>query len=234
MNLPINVFEKPYEHWEMRNPSDQEMKEHLEQTGQFLSFVKGHLKNRVDNHFEAAKHIMLEGADNGLESFIDNNLQASPAFKALRNCMPSKTPKSIADYQQRYPNCDFLKVTENIESLGTTLVGGSFLFHGGFWQKEWGSVIKTNKPLSTSFCPQVALRNAEWKGKAYDSGEIHLFVLNVVNPQTKVFALRIRGTNLGREKEVLFSSGATLTLRNKALVKSDYGVIKVVNGYMKR
>ena len=61
-------------------------------------------------------------------------------------------------------------------------------------------------------------------------GEIQLFVLKVVNPKTKVFAFRRKGTNLGHEKEVLFSSGAILTLCKKTLIQNDYNVAIAGNG----
>ena len=55
-------------------------------------------------------------------------------------------------------------------------------------------------------------------------------IRKVVNPQTKAFVLRVKGTNLGHEKEVLFSSEAVLTLRNKTLITNKYKVGKVING----
>jgi hypothetical protein len=76
----------------------------------------------------------------------------------------------------------------------------------------------------------VALKNAEHRGKAYDSGEIQIFVCRVVNPVTKAFVFRHKGTCMGHEKEVLFKSGAKLVLRNKVLICSNYSVSKVVSG----
>ncbi|MGU3847378.1 hypothetical protein ACVZHT_38210, partial [Vibrio diabolicus] len=77
-------------------------------------------------------------------------------------------------------------VDADINSIGKTLSDGQFLFHGGLWFSSCENEVTLRKPFSTSFCPQVALRNAEWRGKAYDQGQIDLLVLRVSNPKTNV------------------------------------------------
>lgn len=228
--MVFNVFETPYECWKTRNPTFQEMTQHNEQTGEMLLSVRDKLIIRVTDHFEAAKHMLTVGADGSLERFIEDALDNSPAYKEMRSRMPSKTPKEISEYQKNYPSCDFFAISQAIDAVGCTLPEGIALFHGGFWPHDRGSNLTTTRPLSTSFCPQVALRNSEWKGKAFDDGEIHLFVLKVVNPKTNVFVFRSKGTNLGHEKEVLFSAGAKLTLKNKTPVRNDYNACKVIDG----
>jgi hypothetical protein len=89
------------------------------------------------------------------------------------------------------------------------IAAGQFLFHGGYWAND-SSSFTTPRPFSTSFCPQVALRNAEWKGKAYDAGRVDLMVVRVTQPKTKAYAYSRNG-NHGNEKEVVFASGAQLT-----------------------
>ncbi len=54
------------------------------------------------------------------------------------------------------------------------------------------------------------MRNAEWKGKAYDAGRIDLMVVRVSQPKTKAYAYSRNGDH-GNEKEIVFASGATLT-----------------------
>lgn len=218
----VNVFKTPYEVWTTRAPTMDEVK----QAGRMLHSVNDKLLYTLNNHLDAAKHMLIKGADNALAHFIEDYLNESADLKKLRSAMPSKTPASISTYQQQYPQCNLLQVNNDIGIHGIKLDEENVLFHGGFWPPAWGTSYKTDKPLSTTFCPQVALRNAEHNGKAYDAGEIHLLVLKVVNPKTKAFIFRQNGTNLGHEKEVLFSSGAILTLRSKTLIKNDYRVAK--------
>ena len=66
--------------------------------------------------------------------------------------------------------------------------------------------------------------------KAYDAGVIDLLVLKVTQPYTRVFSYKIKGTEKGNEKEVLFSSGAKLKLIESKTIRYDYKVGKVFSG----
>lgn len=227
MNLPVvNVFSSPYEAWTTRSTTLEEVQEHMQQHGCFLPCIKDSLKARITNHLDAAVYMAENGFDNGLEYFINSYLDRDLSYKTLRRAMPSKTPSELFDYQQNYPNFSKLEVIEAINQIGHTLSEGQFLFHGGGWQNNQSNQIILDAPFSTSFCPQVALRNAEWRGKAYDAGKIDLFVLCAEKPTTNVFAFRLKGTRMGNEKEVLFNAGAKLTLYERILVKADYKVSK--------
>lgn len=220
MNLPlINMFVPPYEKYKTRKPIFSEWLE----TGNRL-INEGKPEVVIANAYEAATHMGRVGIDNGLEIHISNTLDSSAAYKLWRQAMPSKTPDVLSRYQKLYPNCDFAQVSAEIKRIGQVLSEGQYLFHGGLW--PGGQRLITNRPLSTSFCPQVALRNAEHKGKAYDSGRIDLFVLRAANPKTNVFAYKRKGTNLGHEQEVLFASGANLTLESINVVNSNHLVGK--------
>jgi len=140
--------------------------------------------------------------------------------------MPPRTPKVLFDFQQKYPRYSLPDLNKEIYNIGYTLSEGQHLFHGGLWPSSEVKEVDLTTPFSTSFCPQVALRNAEWRGKAYDAGKIELFVLRAVNPQTNVFAFRRKGTKMGNEKEVLFASGAKLILQKCSLVRKNYPVKK--------
>lgn len=227
MKLPIvDVFENPYESWSYRNASTEEILEHNRTYGYFRSQVKDTLINTISNHLDAATHMAKVGADNGLENFIDRYLDDSANYKALRKNMPSKTPKVLFDYQQKYPNYTANEVDKEINNIGHTLSDGQYLFHGGSWLNGTLNRFQTTAPLSTSFCPQVALRNAEWKGKAYDNNKIEIFILHADNPITNVFAFPRKNTKMGNEKEVLFASGATLIRKASHFIRGDYTVGK--------
>ena len=217
-NLPlVNVFETPYELWETRPQTQEEMI----QSGNFYQRVKVKLLVKLENHVDAAKHILIQVVDNQLESFIKDYLNISSHYKKMRSEMPSRTPKSLSDYQRKFQSSNFNQVSIDINNFGKNLNDGQYLFHGGLWPVTAGKSFITDRPFSTSFCPQIALRNAEWAGKAYDSNEVNLFVLRVTNPKTKTFCFKLNGTNKGHEAEVLFAAGAKLTLRSKILIKKN-------------
>lgn len=120
---------------------------------------------------------------------------------------------------------DYVDVDSSINKYGKLLSEGQSLFHAGLWPLQSQHSFISSRPFSTTFCPQVALRNVEYKAKAYNQNQIDLFVLRVTNPSTKVFAFRRSGNvSFGHENEVLFSSGAELVLRSRKMVRNDYPV----------
>ena len=145
--------------------------------------------------------------------------------------MPQKTPKSLSDYQKLYPKCDFKSIDAEINNIGAKLTPGQVLFHGGVWPDV--ESFTTERPFSTSFCPQIALREAEFRGKAYDFSQIDLFVLCVRQSFSNVFIYRQSGTSFGHEKEVLFSYGSILRLNNTFLVHNRYTLGRINNNYMR-
>lgn len=225
----VDTFTTPYEVWSQRDATHEEMLAQLQTTGRMPhSRINDQLQLSVTNGLQAAQYMAQVGADGGLERHIDAALANSAAYGTWRKAMPSATPKSLSDYQKKYPACNFAAIDSDINSIGAALSPGQVLFHGGCW--PGGMSLTTSMPLSTTFCPQVALREAEHGGKAYDAGCIDLFVLRVTTSSTNVFAFRLNGTNLGHEKEVLFASGATLTLRNRIVIRNNYQVAKVTTG----
>lgn len=217
LSLPlVDTFYPPYEKWETRPPTIEEMKA----SGNFHQQIKVRLEATVASAHDAAVYMGGVGADNGLGNFINEALDHSAACKSWRQAMPSKTPDVLSGYQKSYPHCDFAQVSAEIEATGHVLSEGQCLFHAGLW--PGGARLTTNRPLSTSFCPQVALRNADHLGKGYDAGGIDLFVLRATRPRTKVFAYKRKGTNLGHENEVLFATGADLTLVSTVVVNTNY------------
>ncbi|NVH51866.1 hypothetical protein HU985_13270 [Photobacterium damselae subsp. damselae] len=188
-------------------------------SGDFYKRINVRLEAKLDNHFDAAKHMLLKLEDNQLESFIKSYLNSSSSYKAMRAEMPSQTPILLSQYQRIFKGVDLQKVSKLVDYYGKKLTNGQHLFHGGLWPASENHSFITSRVFSTSFCPQIALRNAEWCGKAYDAGEVNLFVLRVVNSKTKAFCFRQNGTNKGHELEILFSAGATLTLRSKTFIR---------------
>ncbi len=229
--LPIvNPFQSFYEVWSYKQPTEEEMRIFYEKNDYYTPTIKDKLIEVIDTPLKAAHYISRIGADNGIDNHINDFLEKSLEYKTMRRSMPSKTPQELSNYQKKYPNFNQLTLDSEIKNIDAFLTENQCLFHGGSWFDDNFSIIKTQRPLSTTFSPQVALRNSEHKGKAYDSGRIDLFVLKVKEPKTPVFIFRNKGTRLGHENEVLLMSGANLHLKNRILIKKDYTVSKVENG----
>tara|TARA_R100000935_G_scaffold26906_1_gene47029 strand:- start:3888 stop:4598 length:711 start_codon:yes stop_codon:yes gene_type:complete len=213
LNLPlIDPFEQPFEAWQTRSPTAEEIL-----ANKSIDPINVELIATINDPVSAARYVANGAPDSGLDNHISNMLRASAGLKQWRRAMPSRTPKPLSVFQRKYVEHDIQAVTKEIQQHGRLLSPGQRLFHGGLW---WGDG-PTSKPLSTSFSPQVAFKNAEWKGKAYDAGRIDLMVLKVASPNVKAFAFKHKGTSNGHEKEVLLLPGLTLTCRSSILVRQD-------------
>lgn len=226
-NKIINVFSTPFESWLYRKATQQEMMEHYKEMGFFSSEIKDRLERRIGSAFEAADHMIRKRVDNVLEGFIDCALANDVAFNALRHQMPSPTPAALDDYQSSYPHYDRVAVDQAINQFGVFLADGQYLIHGGRWFSD-GDSFTTDRPLSTTFCPQIALRSAEWRGKAYDANRVELMVIRVTQPRTKAYLFGPEG-ELKHEKEAVFASGAHLKRLREHFIM-DLKVYKVTNG----
>jgi len=136
--------------------------------------------------------------------------------------MPTFDPQNIKSYQQSYRSCNLKEVNKEIEEFGCLPSKDQFFFHGGYLFEEGVNEINTSRPLSTTLCPEVALRESTHLGKAYYKGEIHLYVLKIVQPRTKTYVYAQKDSLMGHEKEILFASGAKLTIVNKTLINNSY------------
>ena len=226
----VNVLATPYEVWTRRETTTEEAldlhKNHGLSIFEALE-VKDERIEVVSTHIEAATRMLRERVDNGLESHIDDALDTSVEYRDLRDLMPPDVPEALSSYQSEFSEDGLALADEAIKAHGVEVAEGQFLFHGGHWASD-GPTLTTSRPFSTSFCPQVALRNAEWKGKAYDAGRVDLIVVCVTQPETKAFVYSREG-NHGNEKEVVFASGAKLT-RVREIHIADFCVSKVTSG----
>lgn len=232
MNLPvINPFQSPYEVWITREPTIAEHLEYHRHSGKLcMPKIKVELHYKILNAKDAANHICDVGSDRGLSSFIEDQLENSSDFKVWQQSMPSETPKALEDYQRKMSTCNMTDVHNAIGDLGLTLTEGQYLFHGGHW--NFGNEFTTNRPLSTTFCPEVAYMETFHRSKNYDAGQIDIWVLKVTNPRTNIFVYKHEGTLMGHEKEVVFNAGANLKLISSTKI-GEREVLKCLPGSLR-
>lgn len=223
----VDVFATPYEAWSHRETTHEEALDLIKNQGLHpieALRVKDKLIERVSTPVEAASRMLRESVDQALERHIDDALEASDEYRHLRSLMPQDVPEALNSYQGEFPHYDCAEVDNAINNHGVEIAEGQFLFHGGLWPGITPNVT-TSRPFSTSFCPQVALRNAEWRGKAYDAGRLDLMVVRVKDPKTKAYVFSLDGDH-GNEKEVVFASGAELSLVRETHI-ADISVSKM-------
>ena len=226
IQLPlIHVFEQPYKVWLRRETTVEERVEFIKNKCPILLHINEELIKSISTHFNAAQHIIEVGTDNGLEGHVDQQLDKSTELRIWQQYMPTITPEALLDYKNNHAEYHREKVDEAINKTGCILSEGQILFHGGCFNDL---EVSTNKPLSTTLCPQIALRNAEWCGKAYDCGRIDIYILTVSSPIINVFFFNIE-ENLGNEKEVLFASGVRLHVIRRTKIKDAHHVGKITS-----
>ncbi|AWI54795.1 hypothetical protein DEH84_16260 [Aquabacterium olei] len=226
----VNVFATPYEFWTRRKTTSEEALDLHKNHGMSIIDaleVKDKLIEVVSTHTEAATRMLRVRADNGLEFHIDAALNTSAEYRDLRDLMPPNVPEALGSYQSEFSEDGLASADEAIKAHGVEVAEGQLLFHGGHWAGD-SPTLTTSRPFSTSFCPQVALRNAEWRGKAFDAGRVDLMVVRVTQPETKAYVYSQEGDH-GNEKEVVFASGARLTRVRETYI-TDIPVSKMTSG----
>ncbi|CZV89494.1 Uncharacterised protein [Enterobacter cloacae] len=163
---------------------------------------------------DAAEFLAANQHESRLDRFVVKFLDTSEEYLKWLSHMPSVVPVELLDYQGSYPPKDFNIIDQAVKKHGIHLPDGQFLFHGGLWPSDENaepySTFVTDRVLSTSFCPKVALNNGEWRGKAWDADRLDLIVIKTNASKTKAFIYDKELAGHGHELEVLFAKGATL------------------------
>lgn len=232
MNLPlVNVFTKVYIQYNYQEIPFEKRLSHFIDTKKMIRRARSGICFTISNPYTAAMHMCNVGADNGLAGHIEDSLEYDVNFKKMLSLMPNPMPQIFSDYKVTPKAVNSKELNKAILEIGMRLSTHQYLYHGGIWGENNKSII-TQRPLSTSFCPQVAMRNAEHNDKAFNAGRIDLLVLMVVKPITPVFVYQEIYDTVN-EKEVLFASGARLKKRWEHKISEKYEVSSI-NGQTKK
>lgn len=232
MNIKsINPFSVPYDMWQTREPTEDEMQEMIEQNtwNPFVS-INVQIDKTISNPMDAAEFLASNQHESRLDRFVSTFFDKSTEYSKWLQLMPNTTPIELLIYQDSYPPNDLNIIDQKVKEHGIVIPDGQFLFHGGLWPKDkygvCSSKFVTDRVLSTSFCPKVALNNGEWRGKAWNADRLDLIVIKTNDSKTKAF-IYDKDEKHGHELEVLFAKGATLTFISEKKVCSN----RVVNKY---
>ncbi|MCL9674577.1 hypothetical protein [Citrobacter sp. MNAZ 1397] len=216
MNIKsINPFGVPHDIWKTREPTNEESLEMIKQ-GIWKPCVSINIQidKTICHPMDAAEFLAANQHESRLDRFVAKFLDTSDEYSKWLSLMPSFVPIELLDYQDSYPPNDFNIIDQAVKTYGILLPDGQFLFHGGLWPSDKhgnpSSTFVTDRVLSTSFCPKVALNNGEWRGKAWDANRLDLIVIKTNATKTKAFVYDKELAGHGHELEVLFAKGATL------------------------
>jgi len=169
----------------------------------------------VTNEYDAAMYMAEHRVDNGIDNHIESILKGSPNYPEWCNAMQNYSLTNAGEliqYKTCFPNFNLTKVVQELSHFNARPSAGQKLFHGGYWDYN-SNIVTLQEPFSTTFSPQVALRELDHLGIGAQNPTIQIWILTVVNPKTNVYFYDIdNNDNLGHEYELLFAPGATLTL----------------------
>lgn len=182
-------------------------------------------RSPIKSLIDAAHVLAFAGANGGIAGHIENELENGGEYANWRKKMPPVTPQALLDYQQQYPisQTQMKLANDEVTNHGVIIPHGQILFHGGQWRKM-NAVTLLSAPFATTFCPEVAMREAEYSGKAYNQGYIDLMVITVAAPLVKAFVFDMHEPEKGNELEVLFEAGATIEVTSRTLMGRNYPV----------
>lgn len=138
--------------------------------------------------------------------FVEDELKG-PVLKQWLAAMGRKTPPSLRAYQRKNKQITTSLIDNDINKIGALLSPGQKLYRGGIIVPGQQSQV-----LSTTFCPEVAINEDFYKGKAQKRGKLLIYILEVLNPKTCVYVYKQNKIGMGHEKEVLFASGAVVSI----------------------
>ena len=158
---------------------------------------------------------------------LEIRLRESETFKIWRSVMPNKVPEELAVYRNSYARADLGRVDASIKSLGVNLTAGQVLFHGGYLESG-----RLRRPLSTTFCPEVARQEALWKGKADAIGSVNIYIIGINSNSIGSYVYNLNAGH-GDELEVLLSSGGVLSVE-ETLCRREYNkrIYQVILAHM--
>ncbi|WP_355582728.1 hypothetical protein [Xanthomonas cannabis] len=207
----VDLFERPFQPTQTRDATDSERAANLA-AGQHISSaltMEVPYGQEIQNSVDAARWAATHHASNALCDHLADKLPTSLGYKRLRSSMPKTTPVPIRNYRQRGASSRTDGFLDAVANNATALALGQVLFHGGAWEPG-ATPTQLQFPLSTSFCPEMALRNAAWGGKAWASGYVNLLHIRVSSHDVRGFVCSLRSTK-GHENEVILAQGTLLT-----------------------
>ena len=169
---------------------------------------------QIKDYYELAELAM--NFKERVKDFVEDKLKES-VLKQWLAIMGSRTPQLLRAYQEENKNINTSLIDNEINKIDALLSPGQKLYRGG-------DIVSGKQPqvLSTTFCPAVAINEDLYNGKAQKRGKLLIDVLEVLDPKTCVYVYKQKGTKMGHEKEVLFASGAFVSI-NGVKSSGQYG-----------
>jgi len=126
---------------------------------------------------------------------------------AVANCPNLKNVPNIHTYRVKYSKAILSGVNKEIQRHCKYLAKNQIIFHGGVWpassELKIGSVFQTNRPISTSLCPEVAYVHSKY----HNGGQIWVITISKER-LAKAYIFKTTGNQKSKhEYEILLEEG---------------------------
>ena len=164
--------------------------------------------------------------DRELSELINSQIETDDNYLQLKNNMPSIVPESLEIYQTDIDNANYEQVNNEILQYGIGLSEGQILLHGG---KLPDTSFITERPLSTTIDPSVALNEEFSCSKAYRRRCIELNILTILSSRISAFLFVDEESDFNHEREILLQSGIKLLKTREEIILNEYPLSDAYN-----
>ncbi|ELR64465.1 hypothetical protein C942_02489 [Photobacterium marinum] len=210
-------------------PSDWEIKEH-EQAIKFGLPPLRQLKKteKINDPCEFLLHTINNYGHSGLIYNYREQILSSLEFRDVKRLTPYLKDIPSTNRYRNIPQRAILSdVNAEIRDFGSYLAENQVLFHGGSTTID--QQIITDRPLSTTLCPQIALWHAENDFLPNRNLTPVIWILTVSQEiKKKAIIFRKAGSNMEHEFEVLLESGVFIKPIKRYFVDCVFGDLEVI------
>ncbi|NBF13250.1 hypothetical protein [Pseudomonas sp. Fl4BN1] len=168
----------------------------------------------VTNARDFVLHTLKYFGGSGVVNEFRRQLKEHASLRQAKSAMPYlKDSVPLKRYQRGSSTVCLATLNDEVRRLGKPLAAGQVLFHGGSCHPREVASFTTSKPLSTSFCPQIAAWHAYHDLNPAPNPIPAIWILNAPYGNRKAVIYRKGAPGMENEQEVLIESGSTITPR---------------------
>ncbi|MGI2859788.1 hypothetical protein ACRTDL_16545 [Shewanella algae] len=166
----------------------------------------------VNSPYEFVVHTLQNYGHSGVVNEFNRQLDKSTQVRMGKAAMPYLyAVPALHKYRDKPRICDLEAANIEITQHGSFMHPGQILFHGGQWPIHNNQIV-TDKPFSTSFCPQIAAWHAYNALLPNPNPNPVILILRVSEHcNKKAYVFKNGGAGMANEREVLFEKGAVIS-----------------------
>ncbi|QIH09766.1 MULTISPECIES: hypothetical protein [unclassified Pseudomonas] len=187
----------------------------------------------VSDARELVIHTLHNYSLSGIISELRRQLNAHPHLRQAKSEMPYlKDSEPLRQYQKGLDKFPLATLNDEVRRHGKLLAPRQVLFHGGSCGPADVRSFVTNRPLSTSLCPQIAAWHAYNDQLPNTNPTPAIWILNAPYGNKKAVIYRKGGAGMENEQEVLIESGATISPWRQFNVRTSSANVLVIEAIL--